>query len=295
MTRAAIPSSASVPAAARQSCTVTPAPIRVDLVGVAAAQHLGAADREGLPGVVQHRVGAAGGPQVGDARAVGHGRDQGGGSGRRRSGTGRSSRARRASWPGPPAPSATARRRRSRRRRASPTRRMSRPGDRRHPDEVVGPGEERREGRGERPVAAHPTADRGGDHLLLGDEHLEVAVGVGLGELVGVGRVADLAVQRDDVAARAQRAQRVAVRLAGGDLLRPARRSGSVTSAGRGAAAGRRGGPRLGRGPRTRRCRSPPSSTMARSAMSSGSGLPCQSALVLDLGNALALDRCGRG
>src|SRR5580693_7947061 len=36
------------------------------LVVIGLAQHLGPADREGLPGVVQHRVGAPGGPHVGD-------------------------------------------------------------------------------------------------------------------------------------------------------------------------------------------------------------------------------------
>ena len=75
--------------------------------------------------------------------------------------------------------------------------------DRRHADEVVGAREERRERRGERHPAAHLHADRGRDHLLLGDEHLEVAVGVRLAEELGVGRVRDLAVERDDVAALA--------------------------------------------------------------------------------------------
>ena len=94
-------------------------------------------------------------------------------------------------------------------------------GDGRHADEVVGPGEERGEGGGERDVAAHAEADRGGDQLLLGDEHLEVALGAGLGELVGEGRVADLAVDGHHVGADAQRGQRVAVGLAGGHLVRP--------------------------------------------------------------------------
>ena len=42
---------------------------------------------------------------------------------------------------------------------------------------------------------------RGRDQLLLGDVHLEVAVGVGVAEELAVGRVGDLAVERDDVAA----------------------------------------------------------------------------------------------
>jgi len=53
-----------------------------DLVGAGGAQDLGPADREGLGRVVQHRVGAAGGPQVGDAVQVGHGHGQRGGAGR---------------------------------------------------------------------------------------------------------------------------------------------------------------------------------------------------------------------
>ena len=61
--------------------------------------------------------------------------------------------------------------------------------------------------------APHP--DRRGDHLLLGDEHLEVAVRVRLAEHLGVGRVADLGVERHHVAAaRAERLERVAVGLA---------------------------------------------------------------------------------
>jgi len=93
------------------------------------------------------------------------------------------------------------------------------PGDGRHPDEVIGPGQERGEGGRERPVAAGGDADRGRDQLLLGDEHLEVALGVGLGELVGEGRVADLAVHGDHVGTDAERGQRVPVGLAGGHLL----------------------------------------------------------------------------
>src|SRR4029077_18108389 len=59
-----------------------------------------------------------------------------------------------------------------------------------------------------------------GHHLLLGDEHLEVPLGEGGRELRGVGGVAHLAVERDDlVVPRAQGDQRVAVGLAGGDLV----------------------------------------------------------------------------
>ena len=82
----------------------------------------------------------------------------------------------------------------------------SRPADRRHADEVVGAGEEGGEGRGERLPAPDLQADGGGDHLLLGDEHLEEPVGVGRLEDLRVGRVGDLAVERDDVGRRRRRA-----------------------------------------------------------------------------------------
>ena len=92
--------------------------------------------------------------------------------------------------------------------------------DRGHADEVVGPREERGERRGERPEAADLEADRRGDQLLLGDEHLEVAVGMGLGEHLREGRVRHLAVERDDVGALgAERRQRLAVGHARGDLV----------------------------------------------------------------------------
>src|SRR5215218_9732628 len=72
-------------------------------------------------------------------------------------------------------------------------------GDRGHPDKVVGAREESGEAGGERdPVAyTHPHGRR--DHLLLGNEHLEVAPGKRLGELLGLGGVADLAVEGDYV------------------------------------------------------------------------------------------------
>src|SRR5262249_46873355 len=52
-----------------------------DLVVVAGAEHLGAADGEGLPGVVEAGVGAAGGAQVADSGGDGHRLDQRGGAG----------------------------------------------------------------------------------------------------------------------------------------------------------------------------------------------------------------------
>ena len=74
--------------------------------------------------------------------------------------------------------------------------------DGRHADEVVRARVERRERRGEGAPAARLQPDRGRRHLLLGDVHLEEAVGVRLLEDLGEGRVRDLAVDRDDVAAR---------------------------------------------------------------------------------------------
>ena len=91
-------------------------------------------------------------------------------------------------------------------------------GDGGHPDEVVGAGEERGEGGRERHVSAHGHADGGGDELLLGDEHLEVTLGIGLGELLGVGGVAHLPIQGHHVAAGADRRERLAEGQPGGDL-----------------------------------------------------------------------------
>ena len=92
--------------------------------------------------------------------------------------------------------------------------------DRRHADEVVRAAEERGERRGEGPPAARLEPDGGRDHLLLGDVHLEVALGMRLREHLGERRVGDLAVEGDDVAARgADRGERVAVRLARRHLL----------------------------------------------------------------------------
>src|SRR5215204_694438 len=70
-------------------------------------------------------------------------------------------------------------------------------GDRGHPDKVVGAGEEGGEAEGERDPVAYAHSHRCRDHLLLGDEHLEVAPGKLLGEFLGLGGVADLAVEGD--------------------------------------------------------------------------------------------------
>ncbi len=87
-----------------------------------------------------------------------------------------------------------------------------------HPDEVVGAAEERGEGGGEGDVPADGHPHGGGDELLLGDVHLEVALGIHLGELLGVGGVAHLPVEGDDVAAGADRGQRLAEGQPGGDF-----------------------------------------------------------------------------
>ena len=121
---------------------------------------------------------------------------------------------------------------------------VARAADRGHADEVVGAREERGEGGRERPPAEHLHPDRGRHHLLLGDVHLEVPLGMRLGEDVGEGRVRDLAVERDHVATRgAHRGERVAVRLARRDLLaevvaRQLERAGGVELVPHGARVG---------------------------------------------------------
>ena len=165
----------------------------------------------------------------------------------------------------------------------------ARPRDRRHADEVVGAREEGRERRGVRHPAAHLQADGGGDHLLLGDEHLEVAVRVRLAEQLGVRRVGDLAVERDDVAAhRAERGQRLAVGLARRLLL--AELPGGQLAAGRPSKHVRLAG---APGARAARCRSrsPPSSSIAASGVLER--LAVLAGLVLHRRDALALLRAG--
>ena len=91
--------------------------------------------------------------------------------------------------------------------------------DRGHAHEVVGAREERRE-RGREGLPAddlHP--DRRADQLLLGDVHLEVPLGERLAEELGVRRVVDLAVERDDARiVGAEAGQRLAVGLPRRDL-----------------------------------------------------------------------------
>ena len=91
--------------------------------------------------------------------------------------------------------------------------------DGRHPDEVVRAREEGGERGRERLVAADAHADRGRHELLLGDPHLEEPVRVRLPKFVGVRRVGHLAVHGHDFRDRRQRQQRVAVGLAGRDLV----------------------------------------------------------------------------
>ena len=64
---------------------------------------------------------------------------------------------------------------------------------------------------------AHP--DGRGDQLLLGDEDLEEAIGIGLGELLRKGGIADLAVHRDHRWSGTQRRERIPVGLARGHLV----------------------------------------------------------------------------
>ena len=146
--------------------------------------------------------------------------------------------------------------------------RERRAADRRHAHEVVRAREERRERRRERPPADGLEPDRGGDHLLLGDVHLEVPLGVRLREDLGERRVRDLAVEGDDVGAgRAERGERVAVRLArrdlGADLVA---RKLERAAAGRARCGSRARASRPRSGGRAR----PPSSAIAASGSSSG-------------------------
>ena len=148
--------------------------------------------------------------------------------------------------------------------------RERRAADRRHADEVVGAREEGGERRGERPPADGLEPDRGRDHLLLGDVHLEVAIRVRLREDLRVRRVRDLAVERRRRPGARSRAPRARRRRP--CASRPPRRARSA-GARAVAAAGARGAVAVGlrdldRGRRARRRarRSPPSG--------SSSGLP---------------------
>ena len=70
---------------------------------------------------------------------------------------------------------------------------------------------------GFQPEDLHPHG--GADHLLLGDVHLEVPLGVRLAEELGEGRVVDLAVERDDArVGGAEACERLAVGLPRRDL-----------------------------------------------------------------------------
>ena len=71
-----------------------------------------------------------------------------------------------------------------------------------HAHEVVGPAQEGRESRREGNPLQDLETHGGGEHLLLGDVHLEEALRMGLLELLRVGGVAHLSVQRHHVAAR---------------------------------------------------------------------------------------------
>ena len=99
-----------------------------------------------------------------------------------------------------------------------------------HPDRVGRPvGEEHAERRQPRDVAERREAGRDADHVLLGDAHLEEALGVGVGEPVGPGRGPEVAVEDEQVGVlRGDGAQgvgpRVAHRLGHGAALTERRR-----------------------------------------------------------------------
>ena len=91
--------------------------------------------------------------------------------------------------------------------------------DRGYADEVVGARHERGERRRERAPARHLDSDGRRDHLLLGDVHLEIPFRDGVAEDLGKRRVRDFAVETDDVPARlAERCERLAVGLPRRDL-----------------------------------------------------------------------------
>ena len=269
-----------------------PGPDQGHLVVIGLAEHLGAADREGLRRVVQHRVGAPGGPHVRDAVEVGHGLCQRGGAGR---------------VAGVQDGGAVDRAQHGQVLQRHLGRAVGADldagvradqadvglGDGRHPDEVVGAGEEGGEGGRERPVAARAEAHRGRHQLLLGDEHLEVALGIGLGELVGEGRVAHLAVHGHHVGTGTDRRQRVAVGLAGGYLL--AEVVGRQLDLGRAVGAGR-----VARG-RIIRYRAPDEQVTFAAELDDGAfghlrreRLAVPAFLVFHLGEAAALERPGQ-
>src|ERR1700730_7061916 len=89
--------------------------------------------------------------------------------------------------------------------------------DRRHADEVIGAGKERREGRGKGNLVAHAHTYSRCDELLFRYILLKEAVRVSLRELLGIGGVADLTIQSDNIGIGCtQRLQRVTVGFARG-------------------------------------------------------------------------------
>ena len=93
--------------------------------------------------------------------------------------------------------------------------------DRRHADLVVRAGQERSEGRREGGLAERLHPGLHADHRLLGDVHLEEALGRDRLDVFRVRGVADLAVEDDEVGAfSGEPGQRLAERLARGDRLR---------------------------------------------------------------------------
>ena len=70
--------------------------------------------------------------------------------------------------------------------------------DDRHLELIEGALHEAAEGAGEGDLAGGGEAGRSGDHVLLGDTPFEITLGICLGEIFGIGRVLDVAVERDD-------------------------------------------------------------------------------------------------
>lgn len=165
------------------------------------------------------------------------------------------------------------------------------PGDRGHADEVRGAGEEGCEGGGVGEVSAGGQAGGGGDHLLLGDEHLEEALWMLLDEVRDAGGVRDLAVQGDHPGVDLrERGERRTVGLPGRDLL-PELEGGQVDLTSRDA----RG--RLARGRlRSPHLQGPPTAERVDGLLGLvfGHRLAVPVLLILDAGDALALERAGK-
>ncbi len=175
-------------------------PDKGDRVSRTRGENPAATDREDLTGSVDHRCATPRRPQVGEAGDVRSRRDKCCGligvAGLEHGGAGHRAKARDVLQTHPRRAGLAYRQPRVR--AAQPYRG---PADGGHPGELERAGCEGREGRRERGEAAGRESHGRRKHLLLGDEHLEIAVGMRHGEQFGVGGVVGLRVQHDDVVA----------------------------------------------------------------------------------------------